>query len=150
MITPADSARYPLASPTPSGSPVWDATQFSLTGAVPFLPDPLQKGGTLFIVDGALAGNTVPFDSPPEEARVAEIRAVRTDAVRRGSSAAANVDATARNINFALTPGDTFQVQLSSTIAARDLVKFGLTYWICEFLQGQRPRGTWRAESCRA
>lgn len=138
LIAGREGTRYPLSSTTTSsGSPLWDA--ISLTGAVPYLPDPLARGGTLHVTTGPLSGATHKVDFSPASGR--KWPDYRPFGIRLvpGASQAISVDTGKRELSFALAKGDTVQAKLSSYVNKADLDMLGVYVWIYEFYGGSVP-----------
>jgi hypothetical protein len=138
LIVAQEDARYPLsASTTPSGTPLWN--QIALTSPVPFLPDPLSRGGVLYITTGPLTGNTYKFDfNPPSGLNWPNNQPYGIE-ILPGASQTATPDATTRQLTFALAPGDSVMAQLSSYVNSGDLPTLGMYNWISEFYGGAVP-----------
>jgi hypothetical protein len=119
----------------------YSAGAITFTSPVPYLPDPLSRGGVLFVVDGPLAGNLVPFDFHPASGQSWPRYQPFGLALLPGSAQATSVDATKRQVTFSLTKADTVNVQLSSTLDAGDLSKLGMYRWVSEFYGGAVPAG---------
>ena len=135
LITPRESSTYPLsAQTTPSGSPLWEP--ITLTDAVPFLPDPLARGGTLFVLDGPLTGDSYQFDFDPTSGKSWPFAQPYGIVLAPGATQQATKDATARQLTFTLTPGDTVPLQLSSYVNDTDLPKLGMAWWIIDYYKG--------------
>jgi hypothetical protein len=125
-IVDRESARYPSGPIT-------------FTSPVPYLPDPLARGGTLYEVQGALAGNAYRFDFSPASGQSWPKYQPFGLLLMPGSSQAVNVDSTKRQVTFNLTKGDTVIVQLSSRINTGDLGMLGMYNWISQFYGGAVP-----------
>jgi hypothetical protein len=133
-IVGRESAQYP----DPPGDPTTAPTTISLTSPVPYLPDPLARGGVLTITSGTLDGQTVPFDFSPSPGGWPHYRPFGLQLTPTGNAAddavqTVAVDTVARMITFALTEADTVTMNLSSTCNADDIPLFGLSSWVAEF-----------------
>jgi hypothetical protein len=133
LITGRESAHYP----DPPSDPTHAPSPITLTTAVPFLPDPLARGGVLTVVDGVLAGTpngTVPFDfasAPPPTDHWPNFRPFGLKLVPGTAPAASPTqtvatDAAHRLITFALSQADTITLNLSSTCDPTDMATYGL------------------------
>jgi hypothetical protein len=138
LIVAQEDARYPLsATTTPSGTPLWNP--ISLTSPVPFLPDPLSRGGNLQITTGPLTGKSQTFDfTPAAGLNWPNSRPYGIEIVS-GASQTVTLDATKRQMTFALAPGDSVMAQLSSYVNATDFPALGMYNWISKFYGGAVP-----------
>jgi hypothetical protein len=132
LITSRESAQYPDLPSDPATAP----TPIGLTTAVPFLPDPLARGGVLRIQDGTLAGQAVGFDfSPAPGGAWPDYRPFGLQLTPTGDPPAAAaqtiaVDTAGRLITCALTAGDTITMTLTATCDPADIALLGLTSWV--------------------
>jgi hypothetical protein len=136
LITSRENQRYP-GSMTPVGAQVWNP--LSLTSPVPFLPDPLTRGGTLVVTLGPLTGNHYQFDFSPASGQKWPDYQPYGLVLKPGAAQSVTADPNARELTFKLTKGDTVDLQLSSYFDLTDLVYFGLTYWMRSFYGGPIP-----------
>jgi hypothetical protein len=122
-----EEARYPAG------------TAISFMTGVPYLPDPLARGGTVTVLDGAFSVRS----------RRAEFKPTGVDwpnyqpfglALTPGLSQDFTFDPSSRTMKVRLTPGDTIPAQLSSHISSltsavkpltvTDLTALGMYQWI--------------------
>ncbi len=136
LIVGAESQRYP-GSLTPSGVQVWNP--ITLTAPVPFLPDPLARGGTLFVTLGPLTGQHYQFDFNPASGQKWPAYQPYGIVFKPGAVQNVALDATTRQLTFETTKGDTVTMQLSSYMNGGDLLKFGLAWWIAAFYAPGTP-----------
>ena len=134
-IVNRESAQYPDPPTDPTAAP----TVIPLATPVPYLPDPLARGGVLTITDGTLGGQTVPFDFSPASGdnwpdyRPYGLKLVPGTNPPQNAVQAVNVDTTNRLITFTLTKGDTVILNLCSTCDTADIPLFGLSSWFNQF-----------------
>jgi hypothetical protein len=144
LIVGRESAHYPDPPADPSTAP----TPITLTAAVPYLPDPLARGGVLTVLTGnSLVGQTQPFDfSPASGGKWPNFRPFGLQ-LQPGANAPNqpaqtwSVDQTTRMITFTLTEGDTITVNLSATCDPGDIPLFGLGYWVNNFDANEAASG---------
>jgi hypothetical protein len=127
LITGHESARY-----TPG-------TAISFTNPVPYLPDPLARGGTLFVAAGTLAGSSYQFDFKPATGKSWPNYQPYGITLMPGGTQNVILDAAQRQLTFLLTKGDTVNLQLSSHVDSGDLIKLGMFQWISAFYHGAVP-----------
>jgi hypothetical protein len=127
-IIARESARYPFAGATTSGSPLWQP--ITPTSPVPYLPDPLARGATLYLTDGPNAGSSHQFDfGPPAGQSWPNYQPFELVLAPGGSQGVAG-NAGARQLTFTLAPGDTVPAQLSSYVGVNDLPVLGIYEWV--------------------
>jgi hypothetical protein len=135
VIVPRESGHYPEPPSDPTVAPA----SMSLTTPIPYLPDPLARGGVLTILDGTLGGQTVPFDFKPASGgkwpdfRPFGLQLTPGNAPPSAAVQKVSVDNTQRLITFTLTEADTVKVNLCSTCDPKDIPLFGLGYWVNNF-----------------
>jgi hypothetical protein len=127
VITPAEAQRYA------------QGTAITLTGAVPYLPDPLSRGATLYEVQGVNAGTSQLVDFSPAAGQNWPAYRPFGLSLMPGGSQTVTVDETNRIVTYELTKGDTVILQLSSWIESSDLPALGMYNWISEFYGGAVP-----------
>jgi hypothetical protein len=125
LITGRESAHYPEPA-TPPTAPI------SLTTPVPYLPDPLARGGVFTIIDGAISGQglhngqAIPFEFAPSGPLSAppwpDYKPFGL-VLAPGTSQSVNPGdpSTNRVVTFTITPADTVTVQLNSTCDPTDI-----------------------------
>jgi hypothetical protein len=134
-IVPAESAHYPDPNPDPTAQ----TATITLTDPVPYLPDPVARGGVLTIFDGmappnGLAGTAVNFDFSPTDQwphyRPVGLLLQPGGAPANAPVQAASFDASTRLITFTLSESDTITMSLCCTCDPADVGKYGLgVYW---------------------
>jgi hypothetical protein len=101
-----------------------------LTKSVPYMPDPLSRGGVLRIITGTLAGKFRPFAFetptgwPKYEPFGLQLLA--------GAGQTATVNNSTRLVEFTLGKADVVTIQLSSLFAPGDLPTMGIYQWVAE------------------
>jgi hypothetical protein len=101
-----------------------------LTKPVPYMPDPLSRGGVLRIINGALAGKfrvfafQTPSGWPDYKPFGLKLSA--------GAAQTATVNNSTREVDFTLAKADVVTVLLSSIFAPADLPKMGIYHWVSE------------------
>jgi hypothetical protein len=127
-IVNRESAQYPDLPANPATPP----TQIVLSDPVPYLPDPIARGGVLTVTDGTLAGQTVPFDFSPAtggswpDFRPVGVKLIPGSNPPQNAAQTVNFDATSRLITCKLTKGDTIAMNLSATCNQSDIALFAL------------------------
>jgi hypothetical protein len=127
-IVNRESAQYPDLPANPATPP----TQIVLSDPVPYLPDPIARGGVLTVTDGTLAGQTVPFDFSPAtggswpDFRPVGVKLIPGSNPPQNAAQTVNFDATSRLITCKLTKGDTIAMNLSATCSQSDIALFAL------------------------
>ncbi|HEY2771442.1 MAG TPA: hypothetical protein VGI87_12775 [Solirubrobacteraceae bacterium] len=131
-----ESAQYPDPPPDPTHAP----PTISLTGHVPYLPDPLARGGVLTVLPGtgagaagSLAGQQFTFDfCPPPPAdnwpsyQPFGLQLGPGTSPPSSPTQKATTDAANRLITFRLTKADTIILNLASIFDSSDFKNFGL------------------------
>jgi hypothetical protein len=134
QIVGRESAQYP----DPPADPTQPPPAISLTAHVPYLPDPLARGGVLTVlpgvgVPGTLANQQFTFDfcPPPPADNWPNYQPFGLQ-LKPGSSPPssptqqATKDAANRLITFQLSEADTITLDLASIFASSDFQNFGL------------------------
>jgi len=143
VIVPSESGHYP----DPPADPMTTApTPISLTTAVPFLPDPLARGGVLTIQDGTQGGQTVPFSFQPGSAQWPAympygLKLVPGSAPADQPLQTFTVDNTARLITVTLTEADTITVLLNATCNPTDIPLLALATAFTSFDDDEAAAG---------
>jgi hypothetical protein len=119
-IVNRESAHYPAPATPPAA--------IDLNAHVPYLPDPLARGGVITVVDGALAGNTYPFRFDTSSAPSTSWPDFKPFGLKLvpGNGQSASTNNANRTLTFTIGPADTVTTQLSSTCNVGDIDLFAL------------------------
>ena len=121
---PRESRQYPDLPEDPSVAP----TAITLNDPVPYLPDPIARGGVLTVQGGAMS--PVPFDFSPTDSwpnyRPVGLHLLPNSNPPQNPAQTVQFDTGTRIITCKLTKGDTVTINMSATCNQSDIALFAL------------------------